>query len=288
MVRQKEVAMDTIHALLLSGLQGRIQRGEVLGIWPFKDQLDYKLVRPIHWSRTEARDLSNFIYRKLRDLEFSNEPEISLPLAAVTAEAGRSERLTVFLVTSGSEMIRGTPFDAEINAVFEQHGAAMAKAKRPFVTVLVFEGGELVAQAVTPGGTNDLHPPHPCLHRSPRGRLSSEAAKPEPTLPTPEPAPKPRPMSVEEISAKLREAQAQRAEPGNQSGFGGNRAVTEPVADEPAPGTEAPMPENLETEAREAAAEAPLEVPEPVCRCREGWLKLWRRRLNRRSAVTVL
>jgi len=70
MVRQKEMAMDTIHALLLSGLQGRIQRGEVLGIWPFKDQLDYKLVRPIHWSAPEARDLSNFISRKLRNIEY--------------------------------------------------------------------------------------------------------------------------------------------------------------------------------------------------------------------------
>ncbi len=253
MLRQKEMAMDTIHALLLSGLQGRIQRGEVLGIWPFKDQLDYKLVRPIHWSAPEARDLSNFIYRKLRDLEFSNEPEISLPLAAVTAEASRSERLTVFLVTSGSELIRGTPFDAEINAVFEQHGAAMAKAKRPFVTVLVFEGGELVAQAVTPGGRTIYIPPTPASTAALAVASVPEAAKPEPTLPTPEPAkpehtlptpepaPKPRPMSVEEISAKLREAEAQQRSLETNQVSAETAAVTEPGADEPAPGVEAPV-----------------------------------------------
>ena len=155
----------------------------------------------------------------------------------------------MFLVTSGSEPIRGTPFDAEINAVFEQHGAAMAKAKRPFVTVLVFEGGELVAQAVTPGGRTIYIPPTPASTAALAAAAVSEAAKPEPTLPTPEPAPKPRPMSVEEISAKLREAQAQQRIQETNQVSAETATVTEPGADEPAPGVEAPVPVNLETQA---------------------------------------
>lgn len=259
MVRQKEVAMDTVHALLLSGLQGRIQRGEVLGIWTFKDQLDYKLVRPIHWSAPEARDLSNFIYRKLRDLEFSKEPDISRPLAAVIAEAGRSDRLTVFLVTSGSELIRGTTFDAEINAVFEQHGAAMAKAKRPFVTVLVFEGGELVAQAVTPGGRTIYIPPTPASTPALAAASIPEATKPEPELPTPEPAPKPKPMTVEEISVRLLEAQAQqRMQDTNQV------AAEAATAAEPGPGVETPAPGDSGTNGPEAAVELEPEAPAPM------------------------
>jgi hypothetical protein len=211
MARQKDVALDTVHQLILSRINGRIQRGDVLGIWPFKSQVDRKLTRPIHWSPVEARDLANFIYRKLRDLEFSKESRIEPALAAAAAEASRGEELTVFLITSGTDPVRGTPFDREINAVFEQHREGMINARRPFVCVLVYEGGELVAQAVTPGGMTVFIPPSPTARATVAVEPPLEPAKPEAEAVVVAPAaPKPEPMGVDEIEAKLREAEAAR------------------------------------------------------------------------------
>ena len=210
MVRQKEVALDTIHELLLTGFYNRIHRGDVLGIWPFNKEVNQKFTRPIHWSAVEARDLSNFVYRKLRDIEFSDKSELVLALAAAKTEAGRSEQLIVLLVTSGEQMVQGTPFDAEINAVFQQHGSAMSKARRPFVTVLVFEKGEVVAQGVTPGGRAVYIPPRPSIATSAVEEPVLTAPDPHDDPPAPEPAVRPAPMSVEEIAAKLREAQVQK------------------------------------------------------------------------------
>lgn len=265
MVRQKDVALDTIHELILSGFQGRIQRGDVLGIWPFKDQVDQKLTRPIHWSAREARDLSNFIYRKLRDLDFSRKSELRFALEAVKAEARRSERLTVFLVTSGAEDVLGTPYDAEINAVFQQHREAMSKAKRPFVTVLVFEGAQVVAQAVTPGGRTIYVPPTPSTMPALAAEAVSEAAEVEIEPPAPEPAPRPKPMTVEEIAAKLREAQAQRAVVETEPGLTESAAVAEP-AEEPEPDSaearDSAMPITEDSAPAIALEEAMIE-PEP-------------------------
>ncbi|MCL4181572.1 MAG: hypothetical protein KJ072_28020, partial [Verrucomicrobia bacterium] len=211
MARQKDVALDTVHQLILSRMNGRIQRGDVLGIWPFKSQVDRKLTRPIHWSPVEARDLANFIYRKLRDLDFSKESKLEAALTAAAAEASRGEALTVFLITSGTDPVRGTPFDREINAVFEQHREGMIKAKRPFVCALVYEGGELVAQAVTPGGMTIFIPPSPTARAAVEVEPPSEPAKPEAEAVVVAPAvPKPEPMGVDEIEAKLREAEAAR------------------------------------------------------------------------------
>ncbi len=211
MARQKDVALDTVHQLILNRMNGRIQRGDVLGIWPFKSQVDRKLTRPIHWSPVEARDLANFIYRKLRDLEFSKESRIEPALTAAAAEASRGKERTVLLIASGTEPVQGTPFDREINAVFEQHREGMIKAKRPFVCALIYERGELVAQAVTPGGMAIFIPPSPTA----RAAIAREAL-PEPIEPEAEGTvtssadPKPVPMGVNEIEAKLREAQAAR------------------------------------------------------------------------------
>jgi len=263
MARRKEVALDTVHQLILSGLYGRIQRGDVLGIWPFKNQVDRKLSRPIHWSARESRDFANFIYRKLRDLEFAKEPDLNTALAAVSAEALRSQQLTVFLVTTGVQPVRGTPFDAEINAIFKQHGDGLNQAKRPFVSVLVFDGGQVVAQAVTPGGRTIYIPPVP-------GTVAAAApVKPEVEPIVPPEAPARVPMTVEEISAKLREAQAPPPSDSEVESAGATPPPATPPTPELEPDTEpsaasAPVTDDPDIEVEEAETlPSPVE-PEPA------------------------
>jgi hypothetical protein len=92
--------------------------------------------------------------------------------------AGRySGALTVFLISSGSDPVIGTPFDLSINPLFQVHGKKMRKAGRPFVTVFVFDQGRWFAHAVNPGGQAVYIPPSP-------------PKPPPPVEPAPEPAPR--------------------------------------------------------------------------------------------------
>jgi hypothetical protein len=235
MDRQQEVALDTVHQLILSGIQGRIREGDALGIWTFRDRLERRSFQPILWSPGRARDVANNVYRTLRDTEFTREPDLGLALSGVTAAAQATDRLTVFLVVSGTESVQGTPFDAEINQVFDQHARAMRKNRRPFVVVLVMDQGRTVAHATSPGGRTIYVPPVPESSApaqpppepttlAPTDHLPIDDGQRTPTVRTDpaaavqpfsdpknvEPAPKPRVMTVAEIEGELRKAEEER------------------------------------------------------------------------------
>lgn len=229
MDRQREVALDTVHQLILSGIHGRIRDGDVLGIWSFRQQLKRDQFRPITWSSGRARDAANAVYRTLRDVGFAEEPDLDLAMAGVTAAAQATARLTVFLVVSGTQQIHGSSFDTEINQVYQQHAAAMRKNQKPFVTVLVIDQGRSVAHATNPGGGQIYIPsipevPAPVeadpVPATPTAGAAEAVADREAAKPLPEqsvvepsavePPPKPRILTVEEIQRELREAEAER------------------------------------------------------------------------------
>lgn len=224
MDRQREVALDTVHQLILNGIQGRIRDGDVLGIWTFRQQLNRDRFRPLIWSPGRARDAANAVYRTLRDAGFAEEPNLDLAVAGVIAAAQATDRLTVFLVVSGTQQIRGSSFDPEINQVFQQHAAAMRKNQKPFVVVLVMDQGQTVAHATNPGGGKIYIPPlpeisapveaEPAPTSSATGVTAPLTDLPEQPVAEPsaaEPAPKPRVLSVEEIQRQLREAEEERS-----------------------------------------------------------------------------
>jgi hypothetical protein len=235
MDRQQEIALDTVHQLILSGIQGRIREGEALGIWTFRDRLERHSFQPIRWSPGRARDVANDVYRTLRDTGFAREPNLGLALSGVKTAAQATDHLTVFLVVSGTKPFHGTSFDTEINQVFEQHAQAMRKNRRPFVVVLVMDQGRTVSHSTNPGGRLMHIPPvPPPPSPPPSGPEPMAESLPDPlpidnvqlapALPADPPeamqrstepndvesAPKPRVLTVAEIQQELRKAEEDR------------------------------------------------------------------------------
>jgi hypothetical protein len=261
MDRQRDAALDTIHQLILSGIQGRIRDGDVLGIWTFRDQLDRDRFRPITWSSGRVRDVANDVYRTLRDAGFAREPDLDVAMSGVTTAAQVTDDLTVFLVVTGTQRIRGTLFDTEINQIFEEHADAMRKSRRPFVTVLVMHQGRTVSHATNPAGRQLYIPPTPeppapahadpdpdvAAPEAPTPAVEPKSAEPEPVKPQPaepqvaeppvaepeivEPAPKPRVLTVAEIERQLREAEEERIR--RQAEAAALEQPTPPPSDQP-------------------------------------------------------
>jgi hypothetical protein len=59
-----------------------------------------------------------------------------------------SELITVILISSGDSKIRGTPFDEQINAAYQQSHDQQQKARMPFVTVLRAKKGRAAEYVV--------------------------------------------------------------------------------------------------------------------------------------------
>ena len=60
---QKTVTLDTVSRLILSGVGGRIQNGEVWGLWTIDDQIHTDVIPAQRWDPQQRGDLANRIYR---------------------------------------------------------------------------------------------------------------------------------------------------------------------------------------------------------------------------------
>ena len=220
MSRQKDLTMDTVSKVILSGVGGRIHSGEFWNIWTFDDQLHTNVFPPQMWELRQPPDVAERAYRFLRDQGFKKKKgPLDKWLAVLADEARLSGALTVLLFTDGSELMKGTPFDEPINEIFSQHADGMRKAKKPFVVVLVAQDGKFVAQAVSPGGA-PIYIPRPAktiaANEPPeRGTNAAPAradSEPQPTAnardtTTATAAPQKKPLTVEEIAQALRQTQ---------------------------------------------------------------------------------
>lgn len=161
MARHKEVAADTLGKLVATGINGRIQTGDLLGVWTIGEKLNPSALGPRMWVDEESGDIGGRVFVLARDAKYSKTANLGLAVSALLEAAQVSGSLTVFLVTDGATPVQGTPFDDAINEVFQGHAAAMKKAKTPFVVVLTAQAGALVSQAISPGGARIYIPPTP-------------------------------------------------------------------------------------------------------------------------------
>jgi hypothetical protein len=226
MSQQKEIAMDTVHKLVLSSVNGRMKPGDVFTIWTFNDRVYTNRFAAQRWIPSRNQDMANIAYRFLRDQHFSRKTRMDLALAAMSNVVQRADAITVILFTDGSHLLKGTPFDEPINNIFNEHAEGMRNAKKPFVTAFTAQEGTLVAHAVSPGGGPIYIPPttagknaqtQPKEIAGPRretaeGRPNNRTEQNSPAPPKTDLAPpnRPKPLSVEQISALLRESQKKR------------------------------------------------------------------------------
>jgi hypothetical protein len=159
MSNERQIATNAIERLLLGGFNSRIHTGDLVGIWTIGEKLNNNLLAPTMWTIESRPQIAGRTLRALRDVKFAKTANMTEVINAIRESAKQSGSLDVFLVTDGAVPVQGTPFDAEIGRVFQQHGAAMRKAKRPFIVVLSAHNGELAAHAISPGGNRVFIPP---------------------------------------------------------------------------------------------------------------------------------
>jgi hypothetical protein len=206
MSRQKDVTTDTVSKLVLGSFGGRIRTGDAWTIWVFDDRLRTNGLPPQTWDPRQRQDIATRAYRFLNEQRFNRKKAaLDKAMDALNDEAELSGDLTVFLFTDGSKPVKGTPFDEPINEIFTKHSSGMRKAKKPFVAVLVAQGGKFSAHAVSPGG-DQIYIPRLAKVSSPT--LSNSTPKREATATnTAQPSPARKTMTVEEIAAALRQSQ---------------------------------------------------------------------------------
>ena len=143
MQRRADAALQTVQELLTSGMSGQLRRGDTLGIWTYNEGF-YAGRFPLQkWSPEAQQDIAAHALTFLKGQKYEKQANFDKVLPALGRIIKDSQLLTVVLVSSGDEKMRGTPFDDRINESYQKWHNQQQKAQMPFVTALRAKNGQL-------------------------------------------------------------------------------------------------------------------------------------------------
>ena len=195
MQRQADGLYRTTHRLIANGLGGRMQDGDIFTVWTYADTVLTREFPLNAWTPDLNIALANRAYEFLAKQKFRGKSNLRPVFAELGQALAIATNLTIVLVSDGTDVIVGTPFDRPINVTYGKRATEMSTAKMPFITSLVTQHGEFTHWSVR-GGLEDIGlplPERPVAATPPLPPTPAVVAKvptPLPKLPVP-PAPLP-------------------------------------------------------------------------------------------------
>jgi hypothetical protein len=259
---------DAVMALLKSGMDGELRKGDTIGVWTYSDRLDTDFPRQV-WSEQQKHDIISDVREHLRELHFEKRSHLDKALPEILKVVAHSERVTVILIFDGSDLIKGTPFDKDINELHKKYLHEFKAAHTPFITVLAARNGAVFdytinypAKVVIPATADPLPPPET---NAPPPVVA--IAPPPPVIDTPPAEPKPPPHRIEFTLSGSNFAHNAAAPPPPAPAASNVVAVAAPtpavvpavVSNEPPPSMAAPVV--IQTPRTNAAPPAPAPRP---------------------------
>ncbi len=180
-----------VNQLLATSLGGRLQPGDGVGVWTFDQDLHAGQFPPQTWRPEDAVGIAAEINKFVGKQRYANRTRFDALQPQLNQVIQNSQRLTVLIFCDGEDDIKGTPYDASINQVFQQRQAAQKKAAQPFVLVLRTQLGQYAGCTLNfpPGMVNVPEfpplpaPPAPATNPPPPPPQISTPVAPAPTGP---------------------------------------------------------------------------------------------------------
>jgi hypothetical protein len=156
---------QAVVGLLKSNMHDQLRKGDTIGLWTYNDILHDEFPRQV-WSDQNKDTIIFDVKRYLDHEHYEKRAHLDKILSAAGQVIQASERLTIIFVNDGTQPIRGTPFDDEINGVQKEKFREFRSGHLPMVTVLVARNGEVYDYSVDlpteikiPKTAVDLPPP---------------------------------------------------------------------------------------------------------------------------------
>lgn len=188
MQRTADGLYRTTHRLVASGLGGRMQEGDVFTVWTYADTVLTREFPLNAWTTDLNVALANRTHEFLAQQKFRGKSNLRPVFAELGQALAISTNLTIILISDGTDVIVGTPFDRPINITYGKRASETRSAKMPFITSLVTEQGEFTRWAVR-AGLEDIGLPVPV-----KPILPVVVVAPTPAIAPPPPAPVPVPI----------------------------------------------------------------------------------------------
>lgn len=187
MQRYADGLYRTVHRHIATGLGGRMQDGDIFTVWTYADAVLTREFPLNAWTAELNIALANRTYEYLATRKFAGKSNLRPVFAELGQALAISTNLTIILISDGTDVVVGTPFDRPINVTYGKRASELRTAKMPFVTALVTQRGEFTHWSVR-GGLEDINLPVPVRNPFPMPVL---AEVPPQSTPAPVSAPVP-------------------------------------------------------------------------------------------------
>lgn len=135
---------ETLFDLIYSGARGNLTNGDTFGVWIAGEKNDTSFPMEV-WKQKFVVEIAAKAVSHMKDHGFKTGARLDLALADALRVVKNVGDLTIVIVSNGETPISGTPFDAAINARFQELAPRMKLAKATLNTTLVAQDGEIVA-----------------------------------------------------------------------------------------------------------------------------------------------
>lgn len=171
-----------LGSVIAGGMKGEFTPNSSIGVWTFNEQLQTGKLPVQVWNDSTRQKVARTVVDFLQQQRFEKAPRLEEAWQAATNIVARSGHITLLLVTSGDDWVKGTPFDETIADTFSKNAEEQRRNQMPFLTILRAVDGSFVSYAVN-------MPPWPLeVPAYPEGMKPKVAPPPAATL-KPKPAP---------------------------------------------------------------------------------------------------
>lgn len=183
-MRTRSAALQkTVNNLLASGMNAQLRPGDTIGVWTFNEQLFAGQLPLQQWTPATEQLVASNIVAFLKAGKFEKQARFEAVWPELQPLVRESEKLTILLISDGSQPVSGTPYDRDINEFFKINAGKQKQKRLPLVVALRSYRGKFS------GFTLNL-PPWPVqLPMFPPEPKTAAAPKPKPPPPVKAPPP---------------------------------------------------------------------------------------------------
>lgn len=148
MRKRMDNTLQTVRFLLTERLTNQLAEGDTVGLWTFDEKLHSGQYPMQVWSpgnlQIVPKSMADFLHRQ----PLVKEARMDEVMPALGRLMRSSERITVFILSSGTAPISGTPFDSTLNENYKLNEKDLRKKGLPFVTSLRAWHGRIIGGSI--------------------------------------------------------------------------------------------------------------------------------------------
>ncbi len=203
MEKHRDEELNVVDEILRSNANGQLHQGDSIGVWTFNTEV-YTGNMPLQvWLPDERKEIALRVEEFIREQAFLKKSRFEVALSGMYQVIQNSDIITVFIISNGDGKMQGSPFDNEINALYQQNVKEMKHNRTPVVTVLQAKGGKILKYTVNAVPWPVIVPELPVVLKAetdlPPASVAAKPAPPKPAPVVPPPAPKPAPSVIASV-----------------------------------------------------------------------------------------